>query len=175
MLKENKIQGVALRFLVASFFIVLFNVNATAQGFMMSSVGNLSNTSNNAASVYFKSNANCIDVQSGIAVFNAVRNSGEFVVNCTITQVFNSLGVKMYPNPARKNSVIKFINTPPLTENFSVTVWTSGGALMSSKKETGYSLFQGVMLDVTNLTSGTYILKIESPQYLEAVKFIKAN
>ena len=39
----------------------------------------------------------------------------------------------------------------------------------------GYSLFQGINLDVSALGSGTYVLKIESENYVDALKFIKAN
>ena len=39
----------------------------------------------------------------------------------------------------------------------------------------GYQLFQGFIVNVNDLTSGTYIIKIESPQFIEAMKFIKIN
>ena len=175
MSKPYNISKIFLQLLFSLICFILINVKGSAQNFMMSSVGNLTGTSNNASAVNFKSIANCIDVQSGIAVFNAIRNTGEFSVNCNILQEFNSLGVKMFPNPARKSSMVKFIKSPPLNDNFSVSVLTSGGALMSARRETGYTLTQGIILDVTNLTSGTYILKIESSQFLEAIKFIKAN
>jgi hypothetical protein len=47
--------------------------------------------------------------------------------------------------------------------------------IIISKKETGYNLLNGVFLDLGTLTSGTYLLKIESPQFVDAIKFIKAN
>jgi hypothetical protein len=70
---------------------------------------------------------------------------------------------------------IKLNNTPPLTETFSLSIWTTEGALIRSQKETGYNLFQGLNIDLSGLVSGTYILKIESPTYVDAIKFIKAN
>jgi hypothetical protein len=146
-----------------------------AQGFMMSSIGMMAGTSSNATALNFKSNANCIDVQSGIAVYNGVRSFGEFAVNCEITQQFNKLGIKLFPNPARTTTKIKFINTPPLTEVFSLTIWNTEGEIISTRKETSYTIFQGIELNVTNLISGSYVLTIESNQYIEAIKFIKAN
>lgn len=141
----------------------------------MSSVGMMTNTSSNTTSINFKSSATCIDVQSGIAVFNGTRGVGEFVANCTITQEFNALGIKLFPNPVRTITKIKFINTPPLTEAFSVSIWNTEGGMISTRKETGYSIYQGIMLDVSNLTSGSYVLKVESTQFVDALKFIKAN
>jgi hypothetical protein len=70
---------------------------------------------------------------------------------------------------------VKFTNTPPLTESFNLSVWTTEGVLLSTRKESGYSLFQGINLDVSALGSGTYVLKIESENYVDALKFIKAN
>jgi hypothetical protein len=67
------------------------------------------------------------------------------------------------------------MNTPPLNEEFSVNVLTTGGIMLSNRKETGASLFQGIMLDVSSLVSGSYIIKIESVNYADAIKFIKAN
>ena len=146
-----------------------------AQQFMMSSVGILSGSASNATAINFKSNANCIDVQTGIAVFKGVRSFGDFAVNCEVTQQFNSLGIKLFPNPVRTTTKVKFINTPPLSDNFNLTVWNTEGAMLYSRKETGYTLFQGVLIDLSNLASGTYVIKIESTQYVDAIKFIKAN
>ena len=148
-----------------------------AQGFMMSSVGMLGTSSSNAPAIIFRSSALCIDVQSGIAVFNGVNSSatGEFAINCIVKQQFNSFGIKLFPNPANVISKLKFTNTPPLQEVFNVSVWSTEGAILNTRKETGYNLFQGIMLDVSRLVAGSYILKIESAQSLDALKFIKVN
>lgn len=141
----------------------------------MSSMGSMGNTSGLSAAINFKSNANCIDVQSGIAVLNGSKGFGEFVVNCTEKQSFNTLGVNMYPNPVISKSKIKFTNTPPLTENFNITIWTAEGTLVKSLQATGYHIFQGLLLNISDISPGTYVLKIESPAYIEALKFIKTN
>jgi hypothetical protein len=161
-------------YLLASISL-LFSCTLKAQSFLMSSVGIMPGTSSNATAVNFRSNSVCIDVQSGIAVFNGARSFGEFAINCDIKQQFNSLGITMFPNPARTVTRVRFINTPPLSEVFSLSVWSTDGAMISSRKETGYSIFQSVLLDVSNLSSGTYVLKIESAEYVDALKFIKAN
>ena len=62
-----------------------------------------------------------------------------------------------------------------MTESFSLSIWTTEGALIRSQKETGYNLFQGLNIDLSGLTNGAYILKIESQNYMDAIKFIKAN
>jgi hypothetical protein len=47
--------------------------------------------------------------------------------------------------------------------------------LLSSRKETGYNLFQGLTIDLSTLKSGTYVLKIDAPKFADVVKFIKAG
>jgi hypothetical protein len=116
-----------------------------------------------------------LDVQSGIAVLNGIRSNGQFVTNCDVNVKFNTLGIKLFPNPVITSTKVKFINTPPFNENFNVTVWTMEGGIILSKKETGYSIFQGVIVDMGVLIAGSYILKIESANYADAIKFIKAN
>ena len=44
-----------------------------------------------------------------------------------------------------------------------------------ARKEAGVIIFQGVNLDLANLIEGTYILKIESPHFIDAVKFVKSK
>lgn len=143
--------------------------------FIMSSVGVLPGTESNGMAIQFNSITKCIDVQSGLAVLNAPRGNGQFAMNCEVTMKINSLGVRLFPNPVNHSAKIKLNNTPPLTETFSLSIWTTEGILIRSQKETGYNLFQGLNIDLSGLVNGTYILKIESPTYVDAIKFIKAN
>jgi hypothetical protein len=155
-------------------FIVLKCSMAEAQ-IVMSSIGMMGNASSNISALNFKSITSCIDVQSGVAVLNGKRGNGQFAMNCEVTMKINSLGVRLFPNPVNHFSKIKLNNTPPLTETFSLSIWTTEGALLRSQKETGYNLFQGLNIDLSGLTNGAYILKIESQNYMDAIKFIKAN
>ena len=142
---------------------------------VMSSIGMMGNASSTINALNFKSSTTCIDVQSGVAVLNGQRGNGQFTMNCEVTMKINSLGVRLFPNPVNHNTKIKLNNTPPLTETFSLSIWTTEGALIRSQKETGYNLFQGLNIDLSGLTNGAYILKIESQKYMDAIKFIKAN
>lgn len=142
---------------------------------VMSSIGMMGATAGSVSALNFKSTATCIDVQSGVAVLNGARGNGEFAFSCEVAMNFNSLGIKLFPNPVNNNTKVKFVNTPPLTELFSLEVYSAEGQFISSKKETGYNLFQGITMDLGALTSGIYILKITSTQFVDAIKFIKAN
>ena len=154
--------------------VLLLCTTAQAQ-IVMSSIGRMGSASGTVSALNFKSSSNCIDVQSGVAVLNGIRGNGEFAFSCEVAMNFNSLGIKLFPNPVNSNTRVKFINAPPLIEEFSLNIYTAEGQFISSKKESGYNLFQGITMDLGSLTSGIYILKIESTQYVDAIKFIKAN
>ncbi len=155
--------------------LVLVISNVRGQMFMVSSMGSFPNTSSTANAINFKSNALCIDVQSGLAVLNAKTTLGEFAINCSIDQKINTLGIKLYPNPAQTISTLKFINASPLNEIFNVSIWNSEGYLINTRQATGYQIFQGLILHLKDISAGNYILKIESPRFIEAIKFIKIN
>ena len=159
--------------------LLAFPQNIQAQqlsgAFIMSSVGGLQNMSNNSMAVTFSSSATCLNVQNGTAVLTGDRGTGNFAINCEVNTIFNSLGIKLYPNPVGASTKIKFINTPPLTDQFTISVWNSEGFKISSAKATGYEIFQGKGMDFSSLIAGSYIIQIESEKYTDALKFIKAN
>jgi hypothetical protein len=143
--------------------------------FIMSSVGGLQNMSNNSMAVTFSSSATCLNVQNGTAVLTGDRGTGNFAINCEVKSNYNTLGIKLYPNPVIATTKIKFINTPPLNDQFNISIWGADGFRITSGKATGYELFQGMTLDFSMLQAGSYIIQIESEKYTDALKFIKAN
>ena len=148
---------------------------ATTGAFIMSSVGVIQNMSNNSMAVTFNSTATCLNVQNGTAVLTGDRGTGSFAVNCEVNTKFNTLGIRLFPNPVTANTKVKFINTPPLTDQFVISVWSTEGFKITSGKATGYELYQGKQMDFSGLPTGSFIIQIESATYRDALKFIKAN
>ena len=161
--------------LALHFFLTALFAQAQNGQFMMSSMGALPGTASSGLAIQFNSVGACIDVQTGIAVLNGTRGNGQFSINCEVTMKINSLGVRLFPNPVNHYTKVKLNNTPPLTETFNLSIWSTEGALIRTQKETGYNLFQGLNIDLSGLVNGSYILKMESPTYVDAIKFIKAN
>lgn len=143
--------------------------------FMISSVGKLDNVSNNSPAIQFTSTSTCIDVQSGLAIFNGVRGSGQFSINCEVAIKFNNLGAGLYPNPAVNSTKLKIKNTPSLTKVYKLDIWTTEGILVNTMKRTGYSLTQGINIDISGLQQGAFILRVESTESVDAIKFIKTE
>lgn len=162
---------------LALLLLALSGQKAQAQNaaFQMSTVGAMSNTSNASTPIQFKSTVACLDVQTGIAVLRGIKNNGEFSMNCAVSMQFNSLDIKMYPNPVQNYTKVKLQIAPPLNEVFNLSIWTTEGNLVLTRKETGYNLFQGLNIDLSTIVAGYYVLKIESAQFMDAIKFIKAN
>jgi len=149
-----------------------FSVNPT---FMMSSVGNFNVTTNHGPALILKSTETCVDVQSGLVVIKGIRGNGQFAMNCEVVLNFNNLGIKLYPNPVDNSTKVQFANTPPFSKVFNLSIWSVDGLLISNKKESGYNLFQGVNINIGDISPGTYFLKLESVDYNDVIKFIKAN
>lgn len=161
-------------FKLTSVIVLIAYANSSiSQNFIISGMSSFSGISSNATTLNFNSKTSCIDVQSGIAVLTNTINYGEFVVNCSENQQFNQLGLRLFPNPVISNTKIRFINTPPLNELFKLSIWDIHGRLLMSRRETGYQVFQGLSLNLNYLIAGDYIFKIESSQFVDAIKFIK--
>ena len=160
-------------------FLVAFPQSLEAQQmtgtFIMSSVGGIENASNNSMAVTFNSSAICLNVQNGTAVLTGDRGTGNFAINCEVNAVFNSLGIKLYPNPVGANTKVKFMKAPPLNDQFSITIWNAEGQQVGTAKATGFEIFQGKQIDFGSLSIGSYVIQIESEKFIEALKFIKAN
>jgi hypothetical protein len=143
--------------------------------FIMSSVGVINNFSNNSMALTFSSNSNCLNVQNGAALLTGDRGNGLFAANCeTITKI-NSLGIQLFPNPVSDFTKVKFMNTPPLYDNYIITILGLDGSRIINLSATGYELFQGKQINLSSLSSGTFFIQIESSKYIDAIKFIKVK
>jgi hypothetical protein len=143
--------------------------------FIMSSVGSIPNLSNNSMAVNFTSNASCFRIQNGAAVLIAPRGKGKFTNYCIENIKNNTLGIKMFPNPVVNEVQVKLSKLPPVEEVFNWSIWTTEGTKITGEKTTGYELFQGKMINLSGLHSGIFMLQVESNNYKEILKFIKAR
>ena len=166
---------IAIITIIGSAFPQSIQAQQLTGAFIMSSVGGLNNMSNNSMAVTFSSSATCLNVQNGTAVLTGDRGTGNFAINCEVITKMNTLGIKLYPNPVIATTKVKFLNTPPLNDQFTISIWGTDGFKITSGRATGYELFQGMPLDFSMLQAGSYIIQIESEKYRDALKFLKAN
>jgi hypothetical protein len=165
--------------LIFTLLVLSFPRSVKAQelsgAFIMNSVGAIQNFSNNSMSVTFNSNSTCLNVQNGAAVLTGERGTGLFATSCAVDTKFNTLGVRLFPNPVSTSTKVKFSNTPPLSDQFSISIWSLDGFKIAATKATGYELYQGKLMDFSALSTGSFIIQIESDKYIDALKFIKAK
>jgi hypothetical protein len=154
---------------------LLLHAQVNNGAFIMSSVGAISNFSNNSMAINFSSSSNCLNVQNGTAVIAGDRGNGLFAANCEAVTKINALGIKLFPNPVSDITKVKFMNTPPLNDNFVITILGLEGNNITTLSATGYELFQGKNINLSSLSSGTFFLQIESSKYIDAIKFIKVK
>jgi len=165
-------------FIIFLFFMVLFNclkVYSQSYTYIISATNMANGSPIISSSIDFQSALKCIDIKTGITILSNNSNNGEFLINCKVDYKFNSLGINLYPNPVVNTTIIKFITPPPFEEIFKITFWTLDGILIKTKNELGINIFKGVVFNLNDLTSGTYIIRIESPKFMDALKFIKVN
>lgn len=178
-MKIDKYKNLTILYIIIYICTFGFSQKIEAQEksstFLMSSVGSLQNMSNNSMAVNFSSNVNCFNIQNGSAILTGDRGSGIFSIHCALPTVYNTLGIKLFPNPVVVSTKVKFINMPPLEDIFWISVWNTEGVKVNNIKSTGYEIFQGKILDFGLLSTGSYIIQIESEKFIDALKFIKVN
>jgi len=143
---------------------ILFCLQASGQNFTTSSLP-----------FQYKSLNQCLDLQTGIKIMKATSNKGEFNLDCLIHEKFNTLGLILYPVPVKNIATIKLSIAPPANSIFQISVWTPLGQKMDIQKAFGSALFQGIQIDFSVLSAGSYYLVLHSPHHMDAVKFVKID
>ncbi len=161
--------------IVMAFSPIAGNAQSNDGTFIMSSVGSIQNLSNNSMSITFSSNIACLNVQNGTTILTSEKGTGLFNINCVVKEKFNTLGIKLFPNPVNAISKLQFLSKPPLNENFVITIWTADGFNLYHGKATGDEIFQGKNVDLSSLPSGSFVIQVESQNFIDALKFIKAK
>jgi hypothetical protein len=171
---KNSILSVIIIPIILAFPHFLFAQGLTGV-FIMSSVGDLENTSNNSMSVTFNRHVNCLNVQNGAGLLNGDTGMGNFYINCEVNIKFNTLGIKLYPNPVIGITTLKLMHPPPLNDDFKISIWGVDGHKITNGNATGYELLKGMSLDFSMLQDGSYIIQITSKKMNDALKFIKVS
>jgi hypothetical protein len=177
-IKSRKLNSPIVYLLKILLFVstpIILQAQENNGAFIMSSVGAINNFANNSMALTFTSSSNCLNVQNGAAVLTGERGNGLFATNCEAITKINSLGIKLFPNPVSEFTKVKFTNTPPLNDNFIITILGLDGAKVANLNATGYELYQGKQINLSSLSTGTFFIQIESSKYIDAIKFIKVK
>lgn len=116
----------------------------------------------NSNPVSFTENKNCIKINNGLFKY-LPSNNGVFNLNCIVDISIRLLNLSLYPNPSSSDYVIvKLNNNVFFTDNYLLSVIGSGGRLYLSRKVTINELNNGLLILLTNLPPGNYIVNVSS-------------
>ncbi len=78
---------------------------------------------------------------------------------------------KLYPNPAKEELTLEF--NAPTSGNYQVQIFSLEGKLMQTNRESVTSGSNRTPLNISNLPSGMYLLRIQTDGQTKSAKFIK--
>lgn len=115
---------------------------------------------------------NCIQISNGIAKFSSVNN-GSFVNTCVVDLNYSKLSIQLFPNPFIDAVNITFKNKIDKDNHFKIAVYNNIGQLVKIENVYQDLFYTGYRLVMSNLTTGTYFLQINSSKVNEMFKIIK--
>ncbi|MEN9696646.1 MAG: hypothetical protein RLZ56_67 [Bacteroidota bacterium] len=170
-----KISTSYILFILSILCLVHASTKAQSNHFTMSSVGFMGNIATNSETIQFNRTKNCLFVENGLSLANLQKTGNKFVMGCPTGLQFNTLGLKFYPNPVYTNAHLRLQNKPPINSLFTLSIWTIDGHIVNSSKIASNELVYGTILQLSYLEAGSYILKLETNQFVDAIKFVKLN
>ena len=169
------------------FLFIFIGLTATyntsvAQINMVYSIGCVGNT-NAKTPVY--SGAVAIDGKACFNLANGVNTyeqgkSGLFTNNCevipsVIERNIIKLNLRVFPNPVVTTVTVKSLDVLQVSEALLVTVYDISGQLVKTTKTNFYELGKGVVMNLTGLANGVYVLRVASPTASAEFKLIKVD
>ncbi len=143
---------------------IIFCLQASGQNFITSSLP-----------FQYKSLNQCLELHTGIKTMKATSNKGDFSLDCLVHESFNTLGAILYPIPVKNMATIKLSIAPPANSIFQISAWTPLGQKMEIQEAFGSALFQGVQINLSVLSAGSYYLVLHSAHHMDAIKFVKID
>jgi hypothetical protein len=147
-----------------------------AQHFILSTVSPFPNLTAVSNPINFRSNDACIDIQSGISVVIGAKNQGEFISNCDFPIKLDKINLRVFPNPGNEITYLRVDENIPQMIIFQISIYTITGMQVYQTFKSGSELHQGIIIDVSPLNEGEYVINISSSKNLQSSqKFIKTN
>ncbi|MFM8758474.1 MAG: T9SS type A sorting domain-containing protein [Methylophilaceae bacterium] len=159
--------------------IIVFPILVSAQErlfFTVSATGRLSSGwSTSSLPVQFNKSNDCIQLNSGMAVYAGVRGSQPFVMTCRSANNEPVIQLTLFPNPA--SSISKLISSALLSheQSLNIAVIDVQGRVLFQISRTPDQLLSGISVDVQRLPAGSYYLRVDGRAFHQVIPFIKMN
>jgi hypothetical protein len=144
--------------------------------YSVSATGRLSSGySTSSLPVQFNKSNDCLQINSGMAVYTGTRGSQAFVMACRSSTNEPVIQLTLFPNPA--TTISKLISSALLRNEQSLTIAVIDvqGRVLFQLNRSPDQLLTGVSIDVQRLSAGSYFLKINGRSFYQVIPFIKMN
>ncbi|MES2374248.1 MAG: T9SS type A sorting domain-containing protein [Bacteroidota bacterium] len=136
-----------------------------------------------SGAVIVDGNKACFNLASGAKTF-AKPKEGLFDNNClenhaSVRQetpgTVVKLNLSVFPNPVVTTVTVKSLDLLQIPDAVMVTVYGINGQLIKTAKTNFSELGRGLMMDLSGVRNGVYVLKVSSPSASAEFKLIKVD
>ena len=139
----------------------------------MSLVAHIDNTASYGSIINSSSKSGCIEVETGLYA-SSDGSYGEFSADCSFE--FQTLKIKLFPNPAKDYTNLQIVHPyTPKDITYEITGYDLLGHQLFNLKKSEQSLYDGVKIDLSSLSSGAFFIKVASWNFNKTFKVIKVQ
>lgn len=155
------------------YIFILINSTFGQDKFVYSigSVGGGLNIKNYSSSLLLDVN-NCIKISNGVVKFSN-SNYAEFINDCVVNLNYSRLSIQVNPNPFIESIYVKFKTKIDFDNKFKISIFNYTGQLLKVYNVNQISLYTGFRIPLSDLTSGIYLMQIQSNKVNELFKIEK--
>jgi hypothetical protein len=168
-----------MRYILCALILFSSLTFSIAQSISFSRVGSIGQLPNGvyAASLAtsFNNNVDCIKLNTGVTLFNGLLGRNEFLAACKSVIPNEELQFKLFPNPVVNNARLVASGIPSSAQTISVGVVDASGRLMMKLQLDAQILRTGYAINMSNLFSGNYFLRIHVGDLNHVIPFVKVQ
>jgi len=125
--------------------------------------------------VSISKNADCLRLNTGLAVYMAERGTGAFVLACKTNTETPDVEIKLFPNPVYTYARLVSMALLSQERQLTLTVLDAAGRTVMTLQRPSDQLYAGIVIEMSRLGAGSYFLRIDGQKIHRVIPFIKAN
>lgn len=120
-------------------------------------------------------NADCLRLNTGLAVYMAERGTGVFVLACKTNTETPDVEIKLFPNPVYTYARLVSMALLRQENHLTLTVLDAAGRIVLTLQRPADQLYAGISIELSRLGAGSYFLRIDGKEIHRVIPFIKVN
>jgi Secretion system C-terminal sorting domain len=114
----------------------------------------------------------CLQLHTGLSLFYAKKSTGLFTVDCTSQDSIQPIRFLFYPNPVFSQATLS-VSLWLSNQSVQLRIVDALGRTVRKQVISSASLYNGQVLELSQLSSGVYFLEISHASLQKIIKFIK--